>query len=282
MAAMEILKEINKEVFEKYVPAAKMPQRNTSVYERMTALLESAYGSLCSAYLGEAKEKAEENARIKDEVLRIVCIEAFVGSVRSLDLVLTATGFGIVSTESTAPASAARVQALVDEMRLQACLAAERLVELLVLVEGWADTPQARQRIPVLFWKPSLMRSYCMLPLTAENWQTVLAKAMTFDSFVRNVVSTEYMDHLLQHLRHGTMGNDDIIVMDMCNRLTATAVNVEPVDYQAALGAQADAIVRHLEKYTDKYPVYGASDLYARKHHSTYENRKQDPTFFFV
>lgn len=40
---MDVTKEITKEIFEQYVPAAKMPERNTSVYNRMVPYFSLSY-----------------------------------------------------------------------------------------------------------------------------------------------------------------------------------------------------------------------------------------------
>ena len=41
-------------------------------------------------------------------------------------------------------------------------------------------------------------------------------------------------------------------------------------------------VVHQLETYRDSYPTYTSSTLYARRHAERYQNRKEDPTFFFM
>lgn len=43
---MDVTKEITKEIFEQYVPAAKMPERNTSVFNRMVPYFSRSYQHL--------------------------------------------------------------------------------------------------------------------------------------------------------------------------------------------------------------------------------------------
>ena len=115
------LNEITKEKFESYVPAAQMPERSTSVYDRLQKAFERAYGVISREIVGASfVDRVEQDKGTKEDIMALVCIMAFVNSARSLDLVLTATGFGIVSTTSTAPASRARVDSLIEEMRLEA------------------------------------------------------------------------------------------------------------------------------------------------------------------
>ena len=41
-------------------------------------------------------------------------------------------------------------------------------------------------------------------------------------------------------------------------------------------------VVHQLECYRDSYPAYTGSTLYARRHAERYQNKKEDPTFFFM
>lgn len=169
---MELKSEITKETFEKYVPVAKTAERNVSVFSRMESFFHAQYQYLCQEVIGPAfVQTAEDNAVLKVEMLRYICISAFVSAARSLDLVLTGTGFGIVSTESMVPASAKRVDELIADLRLQSILAVERIVEGLISIEGWGTTDRAHAMIQTVFYRPEMMRQRCTMPLTASNWQ---------------------------------------------------------------------------------------------------------------
>lgn len=280
---MEIKNEITKEVFERFVPVAKTPERNTSVFSRMEDMLETAYSTLVSDVIGDAFAAAAEGVGVlKTEMLRYVCLTAFVKAARSLDLVLTSTGFGIVSTESTAPASASRVNALIADLRLQALLSRERIIEHLIRIEGWGDTRQAAQCIETLFYRPEFMKRRCTLPLSADNWQTVLQRVMEADSLLREEISWEYMDELLQKVRHGAMTNADIVIFEKCTAFMGDFVS----NYDSTAGMPSKVIIRQiveqLESYPSSYPTYKDSKTYKARHAERYENRSDDPSFFFM
>ena len=280
---MEILNEITKEVFEAYVPAAKMPERNTSVYERMKTMLQAAYDLLLKTLVSPECEAAlDADGQLKTLAIRTVCLDAFVRTARSLDLVLTATGFGIVSTESTAPASRARVDALIEEMAVEELLAIEQMFQKLVMVEGWGQTLQAQQRITTLFYRPSLMKSLSGLVLTTQNWQTAQGRAVTADTFLRAEISDEYMEELLLKTRTATLENADIIVVDKCNRFTADFITNFELSRGMPNKHQLQAIMEQIEAYPQSYPTYVSSRLYARRHAERYQNKREDPTFFFM
>ena len=135
---MVIKTEITKEVFESFVPAAKMPERNSSVFTRLEMAFERAYDGLVRSYIGQTYvDSLETEEKSKENVKALVCILAFIQSARSLDLVLTSTGFGIVRTDSTAPASQERVDALLRQMRLEQYERIEVLIkDLIAAVDG--------------------------------------------------------------------------------------------------------------------------------------------------
>lgn len=280
---MEISNEMTKELFEQFVPAAKSAERNTSVYNRMADLFEVQYNELCNDVIGEEfVGTVESDEKTKKEILRFVAISAFISAARSLDLVLTGTGFGIVSTESTAPASAARVNALIADMRVQALLAKERIVEKMIRTEGWGVTTPAAIQIGTLFYRPELMRRKCTLPLTAENWQIARQRALEADAILRDEISPEYMDALLQKLRTASMDNGDNVMLEKCTSFMADFIS----SYELTGGRRNESmlrqIVEQLESYPSSYPVYTSSPLYQKRHAKRYENKREDPSFFFM
>lgn len=279
---MDILREITKEVFERNVPAAKMPERNNSVFERMLGMLQTSYTMMIKTLVSPDCENALDREELKTLAIRYVCLDAFVRTCRSLDLVLTATGFGIVSTESTAPASRARVEALIEEMAVEELLTVDRMLQLLVKTDGWGRTEQAQFRIPTLFYRPVYMKMWATMPLTSQNWQLARGRAASADAFLRSEISEEYMDELLLKVRTGTLENADVIVMDKCNHFTGDFVS----SYELSMGMPNKKLLRSImeqvESYAESYPTYVSSRLYAKRHAERFRNRKDDPTFFFM
>ena len=279
---MEILTKITKQVFEAFVPAAKMPEHNDSVYGRLAEQFKVVYDRLIQNVVAPSLEtELDTEGALQKEVLRYVCLEAFVQSIRSLDLVLTATGFGIVSTASMAPASKVRVDALMEDCRLRAAESLCAIVKSMTGRNGWGDTPQARQSIQCLFWHICCLSQYTTLPYTADNWQKARGLSITADAFLRKAISEEYMEDLLRKMRHATLDNADIIIMQKCNSFTGGFIS----SYEFEKGPnqnRLDDIVGQLEAYPASYPVYTASETYKARHGERYRNRKEDPTFFFM
>ena len=276
MATTTILNEITKEVFERYVPAAKMPERNSSVFNRLESSLKAAYHDLVYNIISpDFEDKITEDELLKHRCMRVVCLDAFARTCRSLDVVLTATGFGIVSTESLAPASKARVDALIEEVLVESMKIVDRIIfQHLVRVEGWGATEQARHRIVTLFFKTTQLEE-CGLALTTQNWREAQVLAVTADMLLRKEISSEYMDELLQEARTASMSIDNGIFAAACQEFIYTYIK-EGIPNKF----QLHYLVEELENNIEKYPTYQSSKLYAKRHAERYQTKRADPTFF--
>lgn len=278
---MGIRNDITKEVFEKYVPAAKMPERNDSVYKRMEAAFDRAYEALVRDTIGPTfVASVEGDADANENAQAIVCITAFVQTARSLDLVLTATGFGIVRTDSTAPASRERVDSLLNESRLALYERREVLVRFLSGISGWDVTPQAVRSIGNLFWRISLLRE-TTLEYTADKWLWALGQSVDADRLVRETVGDDLMECLLDMLRGNNLSGHYAEVVRLAERVMAVAIS------KAASGEpphkrMTDRLTAYVEEHASELPEYMESQVYKARHHEGFKNEKGDSTFFFM
>lgn len=280
---MEILTVITKEIFERYVPAAKMPERNCSVFNRLQQQLSASYSMMVRTLVSpQCETELDSNDRVKTLAVPLICIDAFVRTCRSLDLVLTATGFGIVSTESTAPASKGRIDALIEQLSLQELDLIDEMIQELMKVEGWGMTEQAQMRVATLFYRPQQLETMTTLRLTTDNWQLAQGRAVAASAILRNEISNEYMDELLLKLRTASMGNADIIIVQKCCAFMADFISMYDTNGGIPNELLLRQVVHQLESYRDSYPTYTSSTLYARRHAERFQNRKEDPTFFFM
>ena len=105
--------EITRNDFEEAIPVATT--KNNDIFEMIETYIKTAIYEVAEKILGEAGVNAVnegKNKMLVRFVKQLVCYDAFLPHFRSLDLVLTATGFGVVSTQDLTPASKARVDAL--------------------------------------------------------------------------------------------------------------------------------------------------------------------------
>ena len=281
---------ITKEIFEAHVPSAKMPERNTSVHERLTHFFEISAFHLVSEIVSPALSSLiEDDGELHVPAQRFVCLDAFLRVIRSLDLVLTATGFGIVSTESTAPASRARVDALAEEIATQRLQVVEILVDRLRLKEGWSVSPQAIMRIPSFFFRPSSLPLVCGLSLTQDNWHLALQRALLADAHICRVISRELFNDILQRLRADSLSVPEQELVNRCMKFYAffipldeTSNTQHPSTITQTPKILLDDVLAYVESNIDSFPVYAQSSLYKARHAERYENQPFDPTFFFM
>lgn len=112
---------ITKSDFEQALPAGAAA--NDSVYESVKPSIERQLSFSKDVLLGVAgmqrMEDLGEGSSLVNWFKQLVCLSAFLSMLRQLDLVLTPTGFGVVSNDNLAPASKQRVDALEGQLRTQ-------------------------------------------------------------------------------------------------------------------------------------------------------------------
>ena len=103
------------------------------VYESVAPAIDTAINNYSTMLLGDAGmrliESADGSTPVEQYFKQLVSINAFLSVFRQLDLVLTPTGFGIVSNETLSPASKQRVDALEGQLRTALCRRLERTIE---------------------------------------------------------------------------------------------------------------------------------------------------------
>lgn len=95
--------QISKDDFEQSILAAT--SSHSEVFESVEPHFKESYLRLCQQILGEVGEAALETSEasfelseeLREAVIKTVCLDAFLSVVRHLDLVLTPTGFGVVT-----------------------------------------------------------------------------------------------------------------------------------------------------------------------------------------
>lgn len=281
---MEIEKEITKEVFELNCPAAKTPERNTSVYNRMVPFFRKAYQMLIDRVFGDGFEDKAATDALKTYVITYVCCDAFCEAIPSLDIVLTGTGFGIVSTNDTAPASQQRVKALRDDMQWKAQMSLSTVISRLAMTDGWGETGTARNVISVLYYSPDFVVKYggndASIP-DIDKWRAAVAYRYTPEMKLRMELSEEYYNKLLEKLRTNAMGEADRILFNRCMEFESSCINAF-VRGTVCPDIRVYGIRDYMERYIDSFPDYKNSTLYSKLHGEHYENGPQDPTFFFT
>ena len=250
------------------------------MFESVEPHFKESYLRLCQQILGEVGEVALETSDdLREAVIKAVCLDAFLGVVRHLDLVLTPTGFGVVANNEVTPASAARVEALIEQCRIALIVAQDTVMALLTDVPGWGSTLQAKQGIQTVLWS---IQGYCYLTrqtgMTSKDWMSKLAAMQEADATLRKLVSDEQMDDIMCLVRGVREGNEfEGSVRLMLSRSLIMLAN----DRLSAYSNERARLLRYLDAHLDKFPIYADSSAYKANHFKEFDNEKSKPAFVF-
>lgn len=212
--------------------------------------------------------------RLCQAALRYVIARGFYEAVPHLDLVLTATGFGVVNNQNVAPASAERVERLRQQMLRQAMDYYEEALSVLREFEEWHSTPMcdAARR---LFWHSRFLRKFGETDPTLETLRRYYPKLLKGEAVLRRLISDAQFLLLVQEEAHATEDAMTLTALDLCRNLVATLDNPR----EAVL--HRDILLDFLDNNIDHFAAYRASSAYAANHFKHYENKRDDSCFFF-
>lgn len=258
------------------MPAMAFP--TPEIYDKVRPHLADSYEFLARYVLGDIGVSAlEGNDTLLYVTKKVICLETVTRIFASLDIVATPTGFGVVSNQSTAPASASRVNALQKELRTACFLAQGRLATLLCAVEGWGSQAVATRVVPCLFFRFSQLRTFCgMHNATCDDWTAAHLKIVAADEFLRIHVGDALMDDLLQKTRTDTLGN-----MTEAANAMLEVVAAFILDNSYLKGVKYRRLQRLLDSDLEKYSLYRDSSAYRLNHVEQYENAGDKAAFVF-
>lgn len=277
---MEIMNlKITRNDFEEAIPVATT--KNNDVFEMIEPFFDTAKYEVSGNVLGEAgvnAVNAGQNVVLVRFVKQLVCLEAFLPNFRSLDLVLTATGFGVVSTQDLTPASKARVDALKGQLDIERKLAECRVIEQLFTVEGWAAQHQRKRCVPTLFYHFNYLSEYAGVESPAINdWRRVQPLIMEADGFLRKKIGNEQMDSLLTKFTSFSVAAEEITACNMILNIIGLHIAGNP----RAEKVYYHSLMNHIEAHLDVFTAYRDSEAYQTNHFQGYENTKESGMFIF-
>ncbi len=269
--------EITKQEFEKILSVAT--SSHMEVYEKVEPQFMAAYDECKADVLGDMGTSAAEDGQHTDltaDVKRWVALKAVLAVFRQLDLVLTPTGFGVVSTQQMAPASKQRVDALIGHLRDSTLIAHGKLLSSLCRISGWGGTEQARENIDTLFYDFRMLQKMQGPAASHLEWQAAQRLIGQADEALRLKLSNQYMDYLLNAVRCGTVTIDDHPVIFQCRHI----INLWIAGEQDAVKLKMHRLLNMLDTDLVRYSIY-AEFGYPVNHHETFQNTQDAPAYIF-
>lgn len=159
-----------------------------------TVLGESTLFSKLSPFLASAQAWLEEHVTGHDELPEperwkplagaVVARRAFADAVPSLDLALTPNGFGVVSTQETAPASKERVERLISSLRSALDRDVDLLFRTLADIQDWRITRPGRYAFRTMVHFPSDVSRWHRSDDIMATYRKIVDLAAVFESSV--------------------------------------------------------------------------------------------------
>ena len=273
---------ITKSDFEQALPVGAAA--NDSVYESVKPAIGRQLAFSNDALLGVAgmtyiEERGEDSTLMK-WYKQFVCLSAFLSVLRQLDLVLTPTGFGVVSNDNLAPASKQRVDALEGALRTQYWRTLAMTLNLL-RSENWGATEQARHFIDhiydeyTFFFETHRNATYT----DWNNYKTTIEEA---EEMLRTKMGDRQIDDIIDAFRRADSNRLEPYREVICCIIRFT-------DMWAVKGAATlkQPVYRRLMRILDSednqeyFKLYRESPSYKANHHDTFKNTKDSAGYVF-
>lgn len=274
---MEII--IERTDFERAVPAFRSP--TPEVWNKVQRYVEG-----CTAnWQAIITTDATLSDNVAGYLTTAICLRAAYDAVPQMDLVLTPTGFGIVSNQNTAPASRERVDALRLQLRRDACQLEDHVLSY---IAAHNLMTLRRSRADSLLWTPSLCTLYGIRTpeggeVLREEFDAMATALHAASARVVDVISPELYAALVkrQYAADAALTPDTTPAaygeaLTMARRLMAAHVMQGP-----GIATHTRHIINFIEAHADQLDEYRLSPTYQARHTTQYENKQADPSFFF-
>ena len=272
------------EEFTQCCPAGEVP--DSSIFEAIGAQIQlwkdkarelaspEIYDGLDRLDADPITEDYDRLVALRRYLVGMICSFAFEEAIPQLDLVLTPTGFGIVSNQNVAPASADRVKALEIRMRKQGWRYFEEALDVLRYLGAPKSSKLCASAFQTLFWKSSHLHVFGIPNPSYGDLREKNPYILTEQPFLIQFISPEQFDAFMEAESSATTTAVQGIAIQMCRVYFA-------INGLYARDAQKRAILNFMEQHPDEFPEYMNSETYKANHFQRYENQKDDPCFFF-
>lgn len=271
---------VTKSDFERAVNVARY--KDDSVFNSLSHVIDRYLATIAGDWLGSSGMKAVEldlNSALTHYYIDMACQSAFLSELRHLDLVITATGFGVVSTNDVAPASKQRVDAVETRIRTQREFSRCDLLAELFKLENWAEEMQPLNCVPTLFWHINMLERFASVSSpTYDNFVRYQSVITNTHSFLSLRIGHEYMQELIRQVATNSITAADRIVIIRIQRLIGLAISGVDI----AIHQEYRDLINLLDGDTATYCIYANSKAYEINHPKVYENTQEKATFHFV
>lgn len=268
--------KIDKEKFEHVLYVAT--SSTSEVFDSVSPTIGSRVRACEDGILGTTGAAAVGTASLpEDDVVTYVCLDAFLRIFRQLDLVLTPTGFGVVSNNKTAPASSKRVDSLEAQLQVARAQDLGVLLRHLTTVDGWSQERVSSENIRYVIFDIAQLEKKADREMDIGDWQAAQKGILEADIMLRRKVGDALMGDIMSKIRSGSADAEWLGAIRLMEEITFLHLWQSPMQSD-----RMDNLINYLEASPVTFNSYMDSEAYKVNHHESFKNDKSSPAFFFV
>jgi hypothetical protein len=207
----------------------------------------------------------------------IVVCEAFLNAIPALDLILTANGFGVVSSTNIAPASKQRVDRLIGEMETLRDSDILLLIKQLPGVSKWKTTDRFTWFSETLFPNIDVVEA---AGFNANRWEKYLELRPQIMNIEQSLAEDFFSEELLKSLREkqlsGTLAEYERNIVTNLRSQIIDVIRGGTINIRKMI-----AIVNFIRINPDVFPEWHSSDTAKLFAPPIFRNKKDATGYFF-
>ena len=281
----QILKEmkITERDFYTFCPSATNPDGGGGVFSLIrnelsiaSAFMASFLGADLHTRLTSESDYEDDELLILD-VKRYICLAAFERAIPHLDFVLTPTGFGVVSNQNYAPASAERVERLRSQVHRSKDDALDSVLSRLRGEDAWCESDVAKRYFRSLVWRGAYARYFGYPNDGRTKIEEISGDIAAAERDLIHFISPEFHKELITAIRTASVSGAQQIAIDFARSYIYAWYSRRNHDIITA----RNALLSYLDAQIENFPTYRASAAFRANHFIPYENAKDDSCYFF-
>ncbi|MCQ2345729.1 MAG: hypothetical protein MJZ82_03060 [Paludibacteraceae bacterium] len=251
-----------------------------SLFDKLNFFLSNSERWLAAYFVGDthlATISSSSGSPLRSLCCQIVVADAFHGALPSLDLVLTPNGFGIVSNNNVAPASADRVNRLGDALIANRDQLLTSLLLSLAEDNAWRESEQG-QYFAATLWPDLHLATMC--GYTSEKWEhyrTLRNALITIErELAEKYISDVLYSRFRQHFLSRSMTVQEKPIIDTLRSLEVELLQGKPLNYSLLM-----SLVQQIRSDTTHFAEWQTSATAQLYQLPQFENKKKSTAFWW-
>lgn len=219
----------------------------------------------------------DEDYFLANHVKRWLCLRAYETAIPHLDLVLTPTGFGVVSNQSTAPASADRVNRLIATVKDAREDAFDELIERLRGNDKWCESNIAMVLFGSLFYRAKQLTRYGVPNAHRSQLTSARPRINAAEARLKEAISPEFYQELCDAQRKKNETSQQLAAIVHC----LNVIGCELDNDRRESFHHCRLLVSFLDANIRDFTTYANSTAYEANNFQHYKNSADDSCYFF-